>query len=349
MFHIPPRKWITVVAAIVALWLAVRYFLPVFTPFVLAFLLALAAEPLVKVFHLQMHFPRAAATGIGVSMTIGLLILLVMVLGALLLRELGTLAGIVPDLAGAAMQGMDSLENWLLDLATGTPEGVQPLLTRSVKNLFSNGTMLLDQLTTKILSLASGLVSKLPDSALGFGTWLLASFMISSKLPDIRLRIRKRLPKSWHETYLPMLQRMKRSVLGWLFAQLKLMSITFLVLIAGFFILQIHHAFVWAFFIALVDALPVFGTGTVLIPWSIVCFLRGDTVQGVGILGVYITASLARSMLGPRFVGKQLGLDPLVTLIAMYAGYRFSGFVGLILAPLVAVTAAQLFLSPKEG
>ena len=97
------------------------------------------------------------------------------------------------------------------------------------------------------------------------------------------------------------------------------------------------------------DALPVLGTGTVLVPWSLVCLLQGDTVRGIGLLGVYAAASLTRSVLEPRFIGRQLGLDPLVTLLAMYAGYRLWGLAGMILAPLLAVTVTQFFIAPKEG
>lgn len=344
-----PRRLFAVTLATVAVWLFLRYLMPILTPFLFAFLLALAAEPLVKVFHRKMHLSRSLAAGIGVSIALVLLILLLMVLGALLLRELGTLAGVVPDLEGTALQGMDSLEGFLLGIANKTPRNIQPILTHSVEGMFSDSTALLDKFTSKLLNIASGAVSKLPDSALSVGTWLLASYMISAKLPKIKTWVRSHLPASWQEKYRPFLQRIKKSVFGWLLAQGKLMSITFLVLTVGFFVLQIRYAPLWAFLISLVDALPVLGTGTVLVPWSLVCFLQGDTVQGIGLLGVYATATLLRSVLEPRLIGRQLGLDPLVTLLAIYTGYRLWGLAGMLLAPLLAVTVSQFFIAPKEG
>ena len=94
--------------------------------------------------------------------------------------------------------------------------------------------------------------------------------------------------------------------------------------------------------IALIDARPVLGSGMVLVPWSIVCFLQGEAPRGIGLLGIYAAACLLRSVLEPRFVGKQLGLDPLLTLAAIYIGYRLFGIGGMILAPLLAVFATQL-------
>jgi predicted PurR-regulated permease PerM len=117
----------------------------------------------------------------------------------------------------------------------------------------------------------------------------------------------------------------------------------------GFLVLRIPGAIGWAALVAVVDAIPVLGTGTVLIPWSLVCFLQGDSLRAVGLLGTYVAGFLLRSVLEPRLVGKQLGLDPLVTLMAMYAGYRLWGILGMLLSPLIAMTALLLLTGPKQA
>lgn len=342
------RKLPIIVTCGLILWVGAKFLLPIALPFLLAALLAAAAEPLVSALQRRVKLPRSAATGLGITMALVMLILLVMVLGALLVRQLQNLVGIVPDLESTALSGMDSLQLWLLSLASSAPDSIEPMLTHSLQNFFSDGTALLDKLAAWLLSLASGLVSRLPDSALGLGTWLVASFMFSAKLPKIKQWLRAKVPDSWHQKYLPLLQKLKRSVLGWLSAQMKLISITFLVLSLGFLLLRIDHAVIWAFLISLVDALPILGTGTVLIPWSLVCFIQGDAVGGIGLLGVYATAVLLRSVLEPKLIGKQLGLDSLLTLAAMYTGYCLWGIMGLLFAPLIAVTAVQIFSQQKE-
>lgn len=348
MFSGTIRKILLFGAGFAALWLATKYLLPIAMPFLLAFLLALASEPLVRFFHDKAHLPRAAATGLGLTISLTMLVLAAMVLGALLVRELGTLANVLPDLEGTATQGMSVLQAQLLHMAQAAPKSVRPVLTRSVESLFSDGTAIMESTSSLLLNVASGVVTRLPDSALGIGTWILASFMLSAKLPRIRRWVRSHLPPAWHETYLPMLRQLKKAVLGWLFAQVRLVGVTFLVLTAGFFILRITYAPLWAALISLVDALPILGTGTVLVPWSLVCFLQGDYLRAVGLLGVYAVASLLRSVLEPRLVGKQLGLDPLITLAAMYAGYRLWGVPGMLFSPLAAVTAIQIFAAEKR-
>ncbi len=339
----PFRKLFFTAGILLLLFVCVRYLMPVLLPFALAIVLALIAEPLVGFFQKKARLPRGVATGIGMTMTLVLFILALMVLVSLLVRELGMLAGVVPDLEDTAMQGMESLQVWLTGIADQAPKNLQPLVRRSVDGMFSDGTAIIDQISAKLLGLASGILSKLPDSVLGFGTWLLAGYMLSAKLPKIRAWLSAHLPRRWKENYLPALKALKSSVFGWLLAQGKLIGITFLILTVGFFILQIRYAPLWALLISLVDALPILGTGMVLAPWSLVCFLQGDSIRAVGLLGIYAAAALIRQVLEPRFVGKQLGLDPLVTLFAMYAGYRLFGFGGMILSPLVAVTVTQLF------
>ena len=91
------------------------------------------------------------------------------------------------------------------------------------------------------------------------------------------------------------------------------------------------------------DALPVFGVGTVLIPWGVISFLRGNAFLGIGLLVLYALCSVSRAFLEPRFLGKQIGLNPLLTLIALYAGYRLFGILGMILLPLAVILLKQLY------
>ena len=70
--------------------------------------------------------------------------------------------------------------------------------------------------------------------------------------------------------------------------------------------------------------------------------MQGDHLQAFGLLGLYAAAAITRTVMEPRLVGRQLGLDPLVTLIALYAGFKLFGFGGMILSPIAAVTVAQL-------
>ena len=103
------------------------------------------------------------------------------------------------------------------------------------------------------------------------------------------------------------------------------MVLTFFLLTIGFFILRVEFPLLLGALIALVDALPMLGTGTVLVPWGLLVMLQGQTALGLGLIALYGVTSLTRSILEPRMVGRQLGLNPLLTLVALYMGYRLWG------------------------
>ena len=118
--------------------------------------------------------------------------------------------------------------------------------------------------------------------------------------------------------------------------------INIVLLLLGFLLIGIPRALLWAALVALVDAVPVLGTGTVLVPWALVRFLQGDVLQGAGLLATFSVAWLVRSVLEPRIVGRSLGLDPLISLVAFYVGFKLWGIPGMILAPMAAALIKSL-------
>lgn len=343
------RKLLTLAALLAGIFLSIRYLLPLIFPFLLGGLLALAAEPIVRFGCKRLRLPRPAAAGIGVGMSFAFLAMIVLVLAALLLRQLRTLAGILPDLENSIRGGMQSVSTSLLELAQKAPGGISAVLSRNIKDFFSGGNAMLERITGYLLRLASGMLSQVPGRALSFGTAILASFMISAKLPKIKSAFRSRLDTQKLQPAWNTLRRLRHTLFSWLKAQLKLSGITFAVAAAGLLLLRIPYAPLWAVVIALVDAFPVLGTGAVLVPWSLVSFLQGDRLIAFGLLGLYAAAAVTRSILEPRLVGKQLGLDPLITLIALYTGFKLFGLAGMILAPMLAVTVTQLMEFKTEG
>lgn len=336
------RTALSFLTVFLVVWMGLRYLLPLCFPFLLGTGLALLAEPPVRFLCRRLRFPRAVAAGIGVTAVFFGVAMLFLLLCAFLVRELRLLAGILPDLTETARSGLTLLQSFLLGLVEKLPQSIRPLLSQNVDSLFSGGNALLEKAFRYVLGLAGSILTHVPDSALSLGTGVISSFMISAKLPGIQKWLGSHLPREKLRPLLHTLKRMKTAVGRWLTAQAKLAAMTLLLLAAGLLILRIPYALVWALVVALVDAVPVLGTGTVLLPWSLILFLQGDNARSIGLLGLYGVISLTRSVLEPKLVGRELGLDPLVTLFALYAGYKLWGIGGMILSPLLAVTAIQL-------
>ena len=187
------------------------------------------------------------------------------------------------------------------------------------------------------------MIGRLPDAVLFTVTAVLSSFMLSGELPAIRTWLQKLARPEWLENLQRLGGHVRTTLGGWLRAQLKLMGITFLILNVGLLVLRVRYPLLAALVITVVDALPVFGTGTILIPWALVLFLRGQTKTGVGLVVLYGAAALSRQALEPRLVGKQVGLNPVLTLLALYTGYRLLGVGGMIVFPITAMLLKQIW------
>lgn len=339
------RKIITAVGVFFIAWLGLRYCLPVLLPFLIGAGIALAAEPAVGFCVRRIRLPRGVAAGLGVSTTLILLAGVLSLTGALAVKEIGSLAGALPDMQQTVQRGILLLEDTMISAADRLPDGVRTLATGTVLELFDGSSALVGQLSRKVPDVLTSVLEWLPDGALGIGTGIIAGFMISARLPKLRQYLQSGLPEVWYTRYLPALRRVRSALGGWLKAQGKLALVTAGILAAGFLLLRIPYGVLWAVPVALVDAIPMLGTGVILIPWALVVFLQGKTMLGVGLLLLCAATMIVRRVLEPKLVGQQLGLDPLVTLVFLYMGYRFWGFTGMILSPLLAAAVKTLSVS----
>ena len=131
---------------------------------------------------------------------------------------------------------------------------------------------------------------------------------------------------------------------GYFLAQFKIMFIIAAVLAAGFLILGVNYALLLAVIIAILDFLPILGTGTILIPWAVIRLVAGEYAFGFGLVIIYVLTLVLRQVIQPKIVGDTMGLDPLMTLLFLYLGFKISGIAGMILA----VPIGMLFLNLYE-
>ena len=324
----------------VGVWLGLRFLFPLFLPFLLGWALAAMAEPGAKFLQKNLHFPRFAASGTAVTGTLTLLLGLLWLLAALSWRELSLLSRGLPGLVTELTAGLTLLRTRILAFVGRAPDALAAPLEQLISELFTGSSVLIKTATDTLLRFAAHLFEGIPGGALLAGTAVISGYMISGQYPALTARVSS--STLWESRLLPALDRL-RSVTGrWLRAQIRLSGVTFGIVLVGYLILGVENSLILALVTAVVDAVPMLGTGTLLIPWSIVTLLQGQTARGVGLLGIYVTAMVVRSTLEPKLVGRQLGMNPLLTLMALYAGFRLWGVGGMILAPIVTVLAREL-------
>ena len=337
MSHFPFRQIFILAGGILLSYLAVRYALPLAMPFLLGGLVALAAEPVVRLFNKRLKLPRGSAAAVGVSATLILVSCVVVLLSSAAVRQVGRLGAALPELTQTAVAGLEALEGYLHTLARQTPEAIRSTVDSGVTQLFHSGNTLVGQLTGQLPAMLRGLLSLVSGSALSIGTGILAAFMVSARLPRLRRWLEGSALGVYTRQFAPSIRRLKAALGGYLKAQLMLCGLSFLIVTGGLLLLRVSHAPAWGLLIALVDAIPILGTGTVLLPWSLILLTQGQFFRAAGLLATYAAAFLTRTVLEPRLVGRQLGLDPLVALVCLYVGFQLWGIGGLLLGHILEV------------
>ena len=340
------KIWKTVLIALgcaLGAWAFGALLLPVLLPFFIGLAVSLLAEKPVRLLQTRARFPRPLASGLCVLLLFGILFGGLFFLCRLLCSEAADLARQLPRLAENLAPLFARLKERLLTLAGKLPDGLGTGLRAGVEDFFKTGAGVGTKLYETLFSWASGVIERLPDAVLFAVTAVLSSFMLSGELPAIRGWLRRTVRPAWLEKLQTLGGHVRTTLGSWLRAQLKLMGITFLILNAGLLLLRVRYPVLAALVITVVDALPVFGTGTILIQWALALFLQGETKTGVGLVILYGAAALSRQALEPRLVGKQVGLNPVLTLLALYTGYRLLGVGGMIVFPIAAMLFKQLW------
>ena len=309
------------------LFLGVRFVLPALAPFLIGLGVAAAARGPVRRCEQALGLPRWAASFLCVGAIFAALGLGLWLLGAFVTARLGAAAQSLPGMLRLASDALADLSDAICSRA---PAGMED----AVRSWTESVTHLGERLSDAALRLMGGAVTALPEAVLFAVTAVLSSFMLSVRLPELRQRIPLRLREGAVRV---------RSALGlWLRAQLRLSAVTLAICAAGLLLLGMPHFLGAAALTAAVDALPVLGSGTVLLPWGALCLLRGQTRRGVGLAILYAACALTRAALEPRLLGRHLGLSPLLTLAAMYTGFRLCGVPGMILFPIGAMLLGQV-------
>lgn len=332
----------TAAAVIALLWLGVRYVLAWLLPFLIALGLASLAEPAIDFCRRRMHFKRSfTAAVLTLALLIGLTTAVAVILTALL-RQAYDLLTALPAQLEQLPSLLDSLRRRFDEFCAACPESLRRTLEKLTDQLSPQLSALLQRFTAAGVTFITGALGKLPQALLFCGTTALAVFFAASSYPAIMAFLRRQLPPEGLHTARGVKASLYTTLGKWLRSELTLIAVTFAQLLIGLVLLGEPYALLLAFLIALIDALPVFGTGTVLLPWALITLITGNVPRGIALLALYGCISLVRAILEPRIMAAQAGLPPLVTLLAMYVGFSICGVGGMLLFPIGLLFVKQL-------
>ena len=344
-------QWATravgVLSMVVLIYLAGRYGVPILAPFLLSGVVVLFVHPWGR------RLSKLSAVRPGIC-SVALLIALLLVLGGALYlggyylwREAGAfyawLSEYADSLASAigglfATKGQGSALPAFLQRLLALPliadlfGGLEQLAQSLAKTLLAR---LGEALTGAALNAATGL----PSAALSVLVFGFSCFYLALDGERIYAWLIDRCPPGQRERVRGILVSVADALRGYLRAYGLIFCLTFFELLIGFLVIGVKYAFLLAVLIALLDLLPVLGSGAVLVPWSVISFLSGNVRVGAGLLIMFGIITLVRQIAEPKIVGNSLGLHPLLTLGAMYVAFRLFGAIGLVLGPCIALVA----------
>lgn len=332
-------------AAVALAWISVKYLLWVFLPFIIGWLVALIVTPAARFAEKKTKLPfRLCAVVILIAVIVALISGITAAVNRLILELehlLETLMNdggqIVDNVTGFVGRLGDFLSRIpLLGRLAGTDEidGVRRWLTSIMKSFIGE---MVGKLGGTLPGVVFGLISNLPSFLLALLVTLISAFYLVLDHERINNALASLLPQRLRG----MLDGMKTKVFGALLrlgrAYFLLFLLTFGELLLGLVILGADYALLIALVGALVDLLPVFGTGIILIPWAVWSLFSGEIFFGIGIIVLYAVITVVRQIAEPHILGGSFGLHPLLTLFAIYCGFRLFGVAGMILLPMLTM------------
>lgn len=201
---------------------------------------------------------------------------------------------------------------------------------------------LLSRLGQALTSAAMGAAAAVPRAVLSLLVFFLTCFYLSLDGARLLSGLLDCLPVGSREGVRQKCAAMADALRAYLRAYVLIFLLTLAELTVGFCIVGVRYAFLIAVLVALLDLLPVLGSGAVLLPWSAVAFLSRDVRTGVGMLVLWGVITLVRQIAEPRIVGGSLGLHPLLALACMYVGFRLFGAIGLVLGPCACIVGKSI-------
>lgn len=332
--------------AVAVLFLLLRYALGIFLPFIIALILAASVDRPANILSKRLGLSKRLCS---ILLLLLLLVLLSAVITLILQRLLSESQRLLYQLAKGD-SGLGDAISALFDRVSSIGDKALPIFDRLMSHeLFAHLAESIDStvesaisstvssLTESLTSFFIGFFSSLPGSVLFISVTLIASFYLCADYDKIKKRAFALLPIGIASLLLRLKNQLRDSAAAYLRAYLLLFMLTFIQLLVGFSILGTPYPLLLALLVALLDLLPVFGVGAVLVPWGLAeLILFGDMYVGMGLLILYVIVIVIRQITEPKVVSDSLGLHPLITLIAMYVGFRLIGVLGMIVGPVAA-------------
>ena len=301
-------------------------------PFVIGWIIASIAAPLVNWLERRLKIVKKLGSALIVILVLALIVLALYFGISRLAEETGNLIQDFPRLYAQLEEGLSQIGQTFSGVFRRLPSGIRQGWSTVVENLDQYMGGLVSGISEPTVTAAGNFAKRVPYYLISFIVAVMAAYFFTVQREEVIQWFKKVAPKAVEQRMTLVMDNLKYAVGGYFKAQFKIMGVVFLILLVGLAFLQTRYFVLVAFLIAFLDFLPFFGTGTAMIPWGVYTFFMGEYKMTAALAVIYVVTQVVRQLLQPKLVGDSVGLNPLVTLLLLYIGYRIRGVIGMIIA-----------------
>ena len=303
-----------------------------YIPFLIAYIISLLVEPIIKWVNRKTNLSRKTSSVLVLFTVFVILIGLISWGIVSLISESTELLAALNTYLEKAIEWINSLiQNINLDKFQISNE-IKQMIQDSSSDVLNKVIEFLKNILNGFLEY----LKSIPTILIYTIITILATYFITSDKFYMLDRLEHHIPKKILGKITTKIEKITRSLGSYLKAELTLVAISFIAVLMGLNIfyligMNVGYPLLMAILIAFVDAMPILGSGTIMVPWSIILFLNKEYSVGFSILGLYIFVIALRQFLGPKIVSSKIGVHPIFTLISMYTGFKLLGIIGLLI------------------
>ena len=333
---------VTAVGALIFLYVFFKYVFMLALPFLIGWAVAFMVRPMAKKISSATNIPyRFISATLTVLIVVGGIAVIVSAIIYAISESWGFLSGLAEG--DKLYEILEKITNPISGLL-GDREGAAELeahISEAVSSMISS-------LLSGIVGWITAFVTSVPRVLIFILVTVIASIYFSLDLENINSFFKRKLPSKASAWLVNFKNRFLSSLLKYLRAYIIIMLVTFIIMLFGFLVLGVKYAVLLAFVVALLDALPLIGVGTVLVPWSVYHLLFGEIRLCVGLVILFVVHEIIRQFIEPKIIGKNLGIHPILSLFLLYAGYFVFGLFGLLLIPVLSVIV-NILVNKKDS
>ena len=317
-----------------------------FMPFILGWIISLIASPVVRFFEEKLKVKRKAMTAVVIVAVLAAVVLLVYLLIAKLVREGVNFINELPDIWNTILAELNKVGANLQGVYDRMPADMQATIDNIILEMGDYMSNIMGEIELPSFKAVGNVAKQIPDIFLSVVMCLLSAYFFVADKGYMAAAAEKFIPTSVRYHFDLIRRSFRNAVGGYFRAQFKIECWIYILLVIGLMILGVDYAFLVAFGIAVLDFLPVFGTGTVMVPWAVIELLSENYRMMFGLIAIWLIGQLVRQVIQPKIVGDSIGMDAIPTLFLLYIGYRVAGVLGMILAVPIGIILVNLY---EEG